>query len=111
MSPIGKDGQVLYYEAHVTAAPNNQEAFRDLAKRHDFHVAKFLMLKDRVSENTQDMFATNRDASFEKLLGETLVFCSAIKKAGMTLYRYKIEAAIVDSRHADVLDLAPSEPR
>jgi len=92
-----------YYEAHVTIEPPKDELdikdVRRLAATHDFRVAKLLMERDgRLVDHDKDMFCSARSQERQDILDRTLAFVRDLMAFGFSVYRYKIESTLVDSR-------------
>lgn len=100
-----------YYEAHVTIAPvfdEVREGAAVTAQQYGFKLAKLLMQKravDAPERSKFDTFMTSHDRNLEDITKRTQDLVSALKAAGFSVWRYKIEDILVDSRLADEWNL------
>ena len=98
--------EVKYYECHVTVNPvfgEQLERFTKLAQEFGFKPAKLLMQKraeDTPERSAKDTFCTAHDKEFDKIEGRMRSVCTLLVDSGFTVYRNKIEAVILDERHA-----------
>lgn len=96
-----------YYEAHITVEPvfgERLEQFKEVCKTYDFHVAILLMQKrqaDTSERSSKDSFCTGRSISYSDLEDRTLAMVKTLQEAGFTVWRYKIESTLLDSRYSD----------
>lgn len=101
----------LYYEAHVTIEPVFDEARERadvLAQKHGFKLAKLLMQKRQVdvAERSKfDTFMTGHDTILERITERTSSLVTDLRAAGFTVWRYKLEDTLLDSRTRDELNL------
>lgn len=101
----------LYYEAHITIEPVFDERLakvKMLAERFQFKVADLLMQKrpeDTAERSKFDTFMTGHSKKYTDLNNRLGLLTCALQEAGFTVWRYKIEDTIIDSRHEDVLGL------
>lgn len=103
--------EVIYYESHITISPVLDEErlteLREIASRFGFRVADLLMKKRDVDTPQRSMYDTflstrvnnNKPGARDKCLGHTLLCCTALRDKGFDVWRYKIEAVIIDSTH------------
>jgi hypothetical protein len=97
----------FYYEAHVTIEPvfdARLEQFKEIAAKHDFRVADLLMKKregDTAEQSQYDSFCTGRSEDIGAIRGRVVGLCFELRRMGFTVWRYKIEDTIIDSRHED----------
>jgi hypothetical protein len=97
----------FYYECHITIAPVfdcRLEEAKDIASGHGFKVASLLMKKREIDQPTvsmYDTFMTGHSKDIVKLKQSMLLLISDLMSAGFTIYRYKIEDIIIDSRIHD----------
>lgn len=99
----------LYYESHVTVEPAFGElhnALRGVCERHGFRVADLLMQKRRADTPERSMFdsfCSSRDEDGEALELRMLDLVKDCWAAGIRVWRYKIEAVVIDSDKDDEL--------
>lgn len=92
----------LYYEAHITVEPVFEERharFVEVCRKYRFRVATLLMQKrkdDTPERSKDDSFCTGRDVMYDDLKGRTLDLVAALVRDGFKVWRYKIEAALLD---------------
>ena len=95
---------IKYYESHVTIEPvfgPKLVLFKELAMKRNFRVAELVMIKDRDSteeRSNKDAFCTGRGATFEELRGRMAKLVHDCTEAGLDVWRYKIEAILLDVR-------------
>jgi hypothetical protein len=95
-----------YYESHVTIEPVFEarlEEFKELCMKFNFHVAKLLMQKNREetpSRSSKDSFCTGHSKDFTDLNRRMMGLVSILKNHKFSVYRYKIEAVLIDVRCA-----------
>jgi len=100
-----------YFEAHVTIEPVFEEDFEALDKIcnwHNFRRAELLMQKrknDTPERSRYDTFCTARAYSEKQLRYSVKEFVKELQVSGFTVWRYKVEETVFDSRYVDVLDL------
>lgn len=93
-----------YYESHITIEPvfgTRLDAFKCLSSIENFKVAKLLMQKDREateSRSDKDSFCTGHALSFDVLSDRMKALVQRLRDAGFAVWRYKIEAVLVDER-------------
>jgi hypothetical protein len=94
-----------YYECHITVEPLMEEAreavFKDLCKARGFRVAKLLMKKDRTEterRSDKDSFCTGHDSDFESMRERMLALVEDLSGQQVQVWRYKIEAIVLDER-------------
>jgi len=96
-----------YYEAHVTVEPifeDRLETFKIICHDYKFHVANLLMQKrkeDTEERSKNDSFCTGRGISYTDTKTRMLALVKRLKKEGFTVWRYKIESTLLDSRYDD----------
>jgi hypothetical protein len=96
-----------YYEAHVTVEPvfeDRLEQFKLICQDYKFHVASLLMQKrksDTEERSKNDSFCTGRGISFTDIEKRMLSLVDRLTKEGFTVWRYKIESTLLDSRYDD----------
>lgn len=101
----------LYYEAHVTIEPVfdvRLNALKSIAREHGFRVADLFMKKREADSETRskhDTFMTGHGKNLEDLQHRMSLMIRSAQSAGFQVWRYKIEDAVMDSRHADELVL------
>lgn len=96
----------LYFEAHVTIDPVfgfDRDKAEDIARQHKFKLAKLVMLKGDISEESKrDTFMTSHDKWFLPIKERTIACVRDLKATGFVVRRYKIEDTILDSRTNDI---------
>lgn len=101
----------LYYESHVTIEPvfdDRLDRFRELVKIDDFRAADLLMqkrLEDTPERSKYDTFCTGRSSDLNHLREHMISLVKRLQAEGFTVWRYKIEDTLMDSRYDDVLSL------
>lgn len=101
----------LYYEAHVTIEPvfdERRERAKELSKHYGFKLADLLMKKrkhDTEERSSKDTFMTGHDIHYESIKERACNLIMQLKANGFTVWRYKIEDTICDSRIEDVFNL------
>ncbi len=93
-----------YYEAHVTTDPPENDSQRgawvSLAKKYGFHMAKLYMDKKLTPTTSMlDAFFTARHEAYMALEIMVSDLCDAMKVAGVTVRRYKIERVVMDTKN------------
>jgi hypothetical protein len=102
---------ILYYEAHITIEPCFGEALElvdGLARINDFRVAELLMQKreeDTAERSKFDTFMTSRHKSYVELKRRTIECVTALQQYEFKVWRYKIEATILDTKHGTSSEL------
>lgn len=100
-----------YYECHVTIAPildAERIEVSDVAKLHHFSLAELHMQKRSVDTPTRskyDDFLTGRSYDLVDISDRMADLIRHLKHRGYTVWRYKIELTIIDSRYDDGLGL------
>jgi hypothetical protein len=103
------DTAILYYEAHVTIEPVFDKLLDKadkLAREYKFRIADLLMQKraeDTPTRSKHDTFMTGRHASYKVLESRMRNLIETLQADGFTVWRYKIEATVIDSKHVDAL--------
>lgn len=102
---------MLYHEVHVTLEPITGDAaverLRSLAAAYRFRLAD-LILRKGGGRHEDDIFLTTRTVepgARAKAEALTREFVAALRSAGHTVRRYKIEDTVVDSNVEDVLGI------
>lgn len=96
-----------YYEAHVTVEPvfdEKLEQFKILCHDYKFRVATLLMQKrsqDTEERSKNDSFCTGRGISYADIKKRMLALVDRLNREGFTVWRYKIESTLLDSRYDD----------
>lgn len=96
-----------YYEAHVTVEPvfeDRLEQFKIICHDYKFRVANLLMQKrkgDTEERSKNDSFCTGRGISYTDTKKRMLALVERLEKEGFTVWRYKIESTLLDSRYDD----------
>lgn len=109
------DTPILYYEAHITIEPVFDERLihaAALAQTHTFRVADLLMQKrkeDTAERSKHDTFMTGRHISYAVLLERMQNLVIDLQQQQYKVWRYKIEATVIDSKHGDALLLLTTE--
>jgi hypothetical protein len=101
----------LYLECHVTFEPvfgNDLIRLSRIAASYGFKVADLLMqkrLSDTAERSKYDTFMTGHGQDMCHMLNRTAGLVNESVAAGFKIWRYKIEKAVIDSRHEDALNL------
>ena len=101
----------LYLECHVTFEPvfgDDLARLFGIAERNGFKVADLLMQKrltDTAERSKYDTFMTGHGEDMAVLVARTVSLVYDAYAAGFKIWRHKIEKAVIDSRHSDVLNL------
>jgi hypothetical protein len=96
-----------YYEAHVTVEPvfeDKLQTFKVICHDYKFRVANLLMQKrkeDTEERSKNDSFCTGRGISYTDIKKRMLALVERLEKEGFTVWRYKIESTLLDSRYDD----------
>lgn len=104
--------RIPYYEAHITIEPVFDERlayFDILCKIHKFKAADLLMKKrvaDTATRSQYDTFCTGRGYRKRELIKRTKELVESLLAHGYKVYRYKIEATLVDSNIKNDFDIA-----
>jgi hypothetical protein len=103
---------VLYWESHVTIEPvfddERLKRLEGLCKPFGFKVANLLFQKraeDTPERNKSDTFTSARSPEREALLVRMVRLIGALQVEGFMVWRYKIEAAVIDSKYDDAFGL------
>jgi hypothetical protein len=94
----------LYFEAHVTIEPvfgERLELFKTICRAHLFRPAELLMKKrqaDTAKRSRYDTFCTARSGSYADIVERTTCVVGLLRKAGFTVWRFKIENTLIDVR-------------
>lgn len=97
--------KILYYECHITIEPVLHEMRRkvlaQLLSEFDFRLAELLFQRNREDtpeRSAKDSFCTSRDSDFYRLEARMHWCIAQLRNQSFEVWRYKIEAAIVDVR-------------
>lgn len=107
--------QTLYYECHITTQPVFNEKLvilKSIASKHGFRVANLLVKKsskEKEITHNLDSFCTTRTSTHDVILYRMKSMIQDIEQHDITVYRYKIEICILDSKITDELDLLHPE--
>jgi hypothetical protein len=108
----------LYLEAHITIEPvfdDERERAAAIGRAHGFKLAHLLMQRERRStaqRSNRDTFMTGHSKFCDDIQNRTRACVLALKVAGFSVWRYKIENTVLDSRDSDTWGLiAGSAPR
>lgn len=99
----------LYFESHITIEPvfdDNLQRFAKICGAYGFRVADLLMKKrtDQTPERSEfDSFCTGRSDKLDDLKTRMTNLVSDLKTQGFTVWRYKIENVIFDSKIAEII--------
>lgn len=100
---------VLYYESHVTIDPiheNDKTDYDTIAAKYGFKLSKLFMRKDGKDEpHRDDSFMSARSMNQYELVNRMTNLIKQLQGYGMHVRRYKIEQALMDSKHVDVMGL------
>lgn len=100
---VSGDGP-LYYECHVTIEPvfdAGLDHFTEICKQHGFRPAKLLMQKrsiDTPVRSNKDTFCTGAGKDLDTLRDAMYALVKELSKNSFHVWRYKIEAVILDVR-------------
>lgn len=103
-----------YYECHITIEPVFEEdtycleVIEKIASSNGFKLAKLLMqkrAKDTPERSKNDTFMTSHGKELLDLTYRMLNCCRELQAAGFTVFRYKIEDIVLDSRIKDEYSL------
>lgn len=95
---------VKYYESHITIEPvfdDKLEKFKEICTKQNFRVAKLLMQKDRnetATRSNKDSFCTGHSKDYNDILLRMNKICAELKECKYEVWRYKIEAVILDEK-------------
>lgn len=102
---------LYYFESHITIEPIFDEVLEkadNIAKKHKFQIADLLMqkrAKDTPERSKYDTFMTGRGVDYEDLCTRTEKCIKELQADGLTVWRYKIEDTLMDSKFHDVFRL------
>lgn len=100
---------ILYYECHLTINPvfgKQLEKVTEIAGYYGFKPAKLLMqrrMEDTPERSMNDTFLTAHSQNYDELVKKMKTFIYELQDIGMEIWRYKIEAVVLDSRNDDTL--------
>jgi hypothetical protein len=100
-----------YYESHVTIEPvfeDKLEEVKRISFECNFKVANLLFKKretDTEERSTHDTFTTGHSKYYEDIVERTKRLVVSLQHAGYTVWRYKIEDTMMDSRIDDEFNL------
>lgn len=103
-SPDHVDGALaLYYECHVTvdqeSIGDKMEILKDLAADRLFRVSEIVETRWALTErHTTDTICTSRGRTYDALWKRMQDLMSDLRAAGFKIYRYKIEATVLDEK-------------
>lgn len=95
----------LYLESHVTIEPvfdYRRDDAAAIAREFKFRLAELLMKKDRDAtevRSDKDTFMTGHSKSRSDIEYRTRALVLRLKECGFTVWRYKVEDTLVDSKH------------
>ena len=98
------DKDVLYYEAHITIEPvfdERLDEFKICCEKFNFRAADLMMKKrqqDKPERSSYDTFSTGRSQNYLDLYTRTANLCELLERNGFDVWRYKIEATLIDVR-------------
>lgn len=102
---------IIIYESHVTVEPIFEDRlieFKNICLEYKFRVAK-LLLQNRANStpirSNSDAFCTSHDLNQTELCNRMLNLCLHLKSSNYKVWRYKIEAVIIDSRTKDLFKI------
>lgn len=96
--------KISSYEAHVTIEPvfgDRFDVFERICTPYKFKPAELLMMKNRAitaERSNKDSFCTGHGKEYSEILQRTNDLVSSLKLAGFDVWRYKIEAIVLDVR-------------
>lgn len=93
----------LYYEAHVTVPPLNQQQLEQvdgLCQAMGWRRSTFELHKDGLVPNA---FVSARHENRDSIVGMTAEMCHALRHMGLQVLRWKIEDTLLDSNKGDQL--------
>lgn len=101
-----------YYESHITIEPIEDPELLDDVKlfsdHFHFRIADLFMLKDRKEtpeRSNRDTFMTGHGKDLDDIISRTRSLVYHLQLLGITVWRYKIEDTLLDSRNKDVFKL------
>lgn len=101
----------LYLECHVTIAPvfdEERDRLKQVAAQYQFSVAQLLMrhsAKVPAQAHHDDAFLTGRGKDLDELRNRMEALVRRLRDEGFTVWRYKLEDTLLDSRYGDPLQL------
>lgn len=102
---------VIVYKSHITIEPvfgERLDLFKNICSDYHFRVAKLLLQKresDTPVRSSNDSFCTGHSTTEEDLRNRMIGLCKSLISKDFKVYRYKIEAVILDSRTKDAFSL------
>lgn len=99
----------LYYECHITIEPlfdEQLEQVKELVIPYKFKVAELLMKKrseDTEERSQYDTFMTSHSQHYAELEERMIQLIFTLQGNGITVWRYKIEDVVLDSKINDML--------
>lgn len=105
---MSEEPVALYLEAHVTIEPvfgERLELAGEIAKAHKFRLADLLMQKEREAtpeRSDKDTFMTGHSRYLSDILVRTRGLVQSLQHHGFTVWRYKVEDTVLDSRNEDI---------
>lgn len=106
---------VRYYECHITVEPvfdDRLELLKDVCFPFKFKVADLLMKKrpsDSEKRSQNDTFTTSRSASYQEIYDRMMLCVDAMRKHGFVVWRYKIEAVLLDVKLREEIPIQQSK--
>lgn len=103
-----------YYECHITIEPIFEDdsyclaTVKSIAASYGFKLVELLMQKrstDTPERSKNDTFMTSHGKELLDLTYRMLNCCKELQAAGFTVFRYKIEDIVFDSRIKDEYSL------
>jgi len=101
-----------YYESHVTIEPiedlEKLNMVKTVSGMFGFRVADLFMLKNRQEtpeRSNRDTFMTGHGKDLDDITDRTINLVRAIQQLGITVWRYKVEDTLFDSRNEDIYGL------
>lgn len=97
----------MYYESHITVEPvfeERLERFKELCAPYAFKPAKLLMKKRNIDtpvRSEYDTFCTGKNKNHDKLRDSMLLLVQSLTNDGFKVWRYKIEAILLDVKLKD----------
>ena len=90
----------IYYECHITLEPVEEkrlQIFNSICNHYLFKPATLLMQKT-LDKNKLDSFCTSKAADYVELEQRMYAALKQLKNNNFKIYRYKIEAIVLDER-------------
>lgn len=90
----------IYFECHITIEPVEGERltrFQEICSKYKFKVANLLMRKT-LEKSKLDSFCTGKDKNFTNMKFRMNNLLNELKNNNFNIYRYKIEAILLDSK-------------